>query len=75
MKKLTREEAINLFRQQWADMQKELGDCPNWEKGLYIKQNGVMHITLLIVITVFFVNGQFRMIMSHVMNVLLIGVM
>lgn len=32
MKKLTREEAINLFRQQWADMQKELGDCPDWEK-------------------------------------------
>ena len=32
MKKLTREEAINLFHQQWTDMQKELGDCPSWEK-------------------------------------------
>lgn len=36
MKKLTREEAINLFRQQWADMQKELGDCPSWaERAVY----------------------------------------
>ena len=31
MKKLTREEAINLFHQQWTDMQKELGDCPAYE--------------------------------------------
>jgi len=31
MKKLTREEAIDLFHQQWTDMQKELGDCPACE--------------------------------------------
>ena len=36
MKKLTREEAIDLFRQQWTDMQKELGDCPSWvERAVY----------------------------------------
>lgn len=36
MKKLTREEAINLFHQQWADMQKELGECPSWvERAIY----------------------------------------
>lgn len=39
MKKLTRKEAINLFRQQWADMQKELGDCPAREdRELYKRQ-------------------------------------
>ena len=31
MEKITREEAINLFHQQWTDMQKELGDCPAYE--------------------------------------------
>ncbi len=36
MEKLTREEAINLFRQQWTDMQKELGNCPSWvERAVY----------------------------------------
>ena len=36
MKKLTREEAIDLFHQQWTDMQKELGDCPSWvERAIY----------------------------------------
>lgn len=38
MKKITREEAINLFRQQWADMQKELGDCPDWGERDFYKQ-------------------------------------
>lgn len=36
MKKITREEAIDLFHQQWTDMQKELGDCPSWgERAIY----------------------------------------
>lgn len=36
MKKITREEAIDLFHQQWTDMQKELGDCPSWvERAVY----------------------------------------
>lgn len=26
---LTRKRALELFRQQWTDMQKELGDCPS----------------------------------------------
>ena len=26
--KLTKEEAVRLFHEQWSDMQKELGDCP-----------------------------------------------
>lgn len=26
---LTRERALELHRQMWSDMQKELGDCPN----------------------------------------------
>ena len=29
MQKLTKEEAISLFRQMWTDMQTELGDDPN----------------------------------------------
>lgn len=27
--KLTKEEAVRLFHEQWSDMQKELGDCPD----------------------------------------------
>lgn len=27
--KLTKEEAVRLFHEQWSDMQKELGDCPS----------------------------------------------
>lgn len=36
MKKITREEAVDLFHQQWRDMRKELGDCPSWvERAIY----------------------------------------
>lgn len=28
--KLTREEALKLHRQMWSDMQRDLGDKPNW---------------------------------------------
>lgn len=28
--KLTREEALELHRQMWSDMQRELGDCPDY---------------------------------------------
>ena len=34
--KLTKEEAVRLFHEQWSDMQKELGDCPRpYERTLF----------------------------------------
>lgn len=32
MRELTREEAIRLFHEQWADMQKALGDDPSYKE-------------------------------------------
>ena len=29
-RKLTKKEAVDLFRQMWTDMQTELGDCPDF---------------------------------------------
>lgn len=34
---LTREKAIELFRQMWTDMQKEFGDCPYCGEREYFK--------------------------------------
>ena len=34
---LTREEALKLHRQMWTDMQKELGDCPEFSDRLLYK--------------------------------------
>lgn len=36
--KLTKEEAIKLFRQLWTDMQTELGDCPDATERLDFKK-------------------------------------
>ena len=36
--KLTREEALKLHRQMWSDMQKDLGDKPNWIQRLRYKR-------------------------------------
>lgn len=34
--KLTKDEAVRLFHEQWSDMQKELGDCPGpYERELF----------------------------------------
>lgn len=35
--KLTREEALELHRQMWGDMQKDLGDCPDYVDRLSYK--------------------------------------
>ena len=35
--KLTKEEAVRLFHEQWSDMQKELGDCPDPESRVLFK--------------------------------------
>lgn len=35
--KLTKEEAVRLFHEQWSDMQKELGDCPDPESRVKFK--------------------------------------
>ena len=34
---LTREEALKLHRQMWSDMQKELGDCPEYGDRMLFK--------------------------------------
>lgn len=36
---LTKEEAVRLFHEQWSDMQKELGDCPDPESRQEFKYN------------------------------------
>lgn len=36
-RKLTKKEAVDLFRQMWTDMQTELGDCPEFEDRLRFK--------------------------------------
>lgn len=43
-RKLTKKEAINLFRQLWTDMRTELGDCPDFVdrrlfKGKWCRKN------------------------------------
>ena len=48
-KTLTREEALRLHREMWADMQKELGDCPSAEdrriyKKKWVKEHGYMSV-------------------------------
>lgn len=35
--KLTREEALRLHRQMWSDMQKDLGDCPDYHDRIMYK--------------------------------------
>lgn len=35
---LTKEEAVRLFHEQWSDMQKELGDCPDPELRIEYKE-------------------------------------
>ena len=37
--KLTKEEAVRLFHEQWSDMQKELGDCPSYRERLIFKRD------------------------------------
>lgn len=44
-KPLTREEALQLHREMWTDMQKELGDCPSAKdrkryKGKWVREHG-----------------------------------
>lgn len=36
--KLTREDALKLHRQMWSDMQRDLGDNPNWIKRMNYKK-------------------------------------
>lgn len=40
-RELTREEAIELHRKMWADMQAELGDNPKWTERLDFKKKWV----------------------------------
>lgn len=37
--KLTRERALELHRQMWTDMQRDLGDCPTAEQRIRYKSN------------------------------------
>ena len=37
--KLTREQALELHRQMWTDMQNALGDTPNGGKRVFFKEN------------------------------------
>ena len=39
--KLTREQALELHRQMWSDMQKELGDCPDVGDRIYYKHEWI----------------------------------
>lgn len=39
--KLTKERALELHRQMWSDMQKDLGDCPNREERYSYKNNWI----------------------------------
>lgn len=34
---LTREQALEYHRQMWRDMQKDLGDCPDWDDRIVYK--------------------------------------